>query len=403
MGKRRDELAARAALVPELAAIDQSRLIALKAQGARIYDVDNSGYVDYTGAAGAAIVGYANQFVLDAVRKVLAAGVPDGLHVALEVELAEALQKILPWAGTFSFCRNHDDAMRLALQWLCTSSGKDMVLAMHGGARFTALDWLAGAQETPRKVRRVPGWDVDAVQAAVSAGASKLAAFVLDPLLSGVGVVPPPPGAMTVIADACRANGVALLVDERVSGFRVSRGGAVALEQLTPDVAVLGGALAGGFPFGVVAVAPGVAQLSSGEDRTLPPPHPISLAAADAVLSILRNDTTYERLESRTAQLADGIVALSERFSRGVRVNRSGSVFAVYVSPDEVSSAAAAEQADQTAYRRLATGLKEEGVLLPAQPGVPAFVSNAHGAKEIDETLAACERVMMRLHQEDLP
>jgi glutamate-1-semialdehyde 2,1-aminomutase len=84
-------------------------------------------------------------------------------------------------------------------------------------------------------------------------------------------------------------------------------------------------------------------------------------------------------------------------------VNRVGSVFALYVSAKPVTSCRLAQRADATTYWRFAEGLRAEGVLLPRQPGGAAFLSSAHGAKDVEETLAASERVLMRLHQEDLP
>ena len=118
---------------------------------------------------------------------------------------------------------------------------------------------------------------------------------------------------------------------------------------------------------------------------------------------ILKNDTTYDRLEERTAQLTDGILNLADRFQRAIVVNRVGSVFAVYVGVNKVASGTAARRADSDAYRRLVSGLREEGVLLPPARSGTGFVSSAHGAKDIEETLGAFERVLLRFHKEDLP
>ncbi len=127
------------------------------------------------------------------------------------------------------------------------------------------------------------------------------------------------------------------------------------------------------------------------------------MAAAEAVLSILKNDTTYDRLEERAAQLADGILNLADRFQRSIVVNRVGSVFALYLGAKKIASGTAARRADAKAYRRLVSGLRDEGVLLPPAQGGTGFVSSAHGAKDIEETLSAFEQVLLRFHQEDLP
>ena len=403
MGQRRDELLERARALPELLFRADRQPVALKAQGARIYDVDNMGYIDYTGAGGAAIVGYANQFILDAVRKVLGSGLPDGMHVPQEVELAESLQQFLPWASSLWLSRNQEEALRRALQWVRLRTRRDGILVLDGGARLP-VDVVGAISERERApVREVPGWDLPQIEAALTAGASKVGALVIDPLMTRFGVIPPPEGVVRAIADVCRRLGVLLVLDERVSGFRVDRGGAAAWLDVVPDVAVYGGALGGGFPIGVVAFRESAEAVMDADNGPVPAPHPVSLAAADAVLSILKNNTIYGRLEERAEQLTEGVSTLAARFQRPMLVNRIGSVFALFMSREPVCDVAAVDAADRAAYRRLADALQGEGVLLPQEAGGTAFVSSAHGAKDIEETLAVFERVLLRLHKEDLP
>jgi glutamate-1-semialdehyde 2,1-aminomutase len=403
MGRKTDELLERARALPELRFGQREIPVVLKAEGARLYDVDNIGYVDYLAGGGAAILGYGNQFVLDAVRKVLASGVPAGAHVVQELDLVEELERFVPWGAAWWFCRNQDEAMSVLMPWLRTTTGKDVILRLDGGGAFHDDGFTPSGQAVRGgATREVPGWDVERIEAALSGGGSKVAAMVVDPLLTGAGVVPPPADAIARIARACEASSILLVMDERVAGFRVHRGGGAGLAGITPDIAVYGGALGGGFPIGGVAFRAGL-DAEPTSDLGLQAPHVISIAAAEAVLSVLKNDAIYERLEARTAQLSDGVRALAERFSRPLTVNRVGSVFALYPSQTPVTSAAAAAALDGAWCRRLVGALKGEGVLLPSRPGATAFISNAHGAKDVDETLAAVERVMMRLHQEDLP
>ncbi len=401
MGRRTEELLERAVSLPELRAGAAAFPVVLKAEGARLYDVDNIGYVDYVGGGGAAIVGFSNQFVIDAVRKVLSSGVPGGVHVSQEVDLAESLGRFLPWVGGWWLCSDQDEAMAALLKWLRRTTGKDVVVRLDGGVPFSC-ESLSGDGES-RLIRQVPGWNLDRIEAAVTGGASKVAAIVIDPLMSGCGVIPPPEGMLQRISEICNHCNVMLVLDERVSGFRVDRGGFAAAAGIIPDVAVYGGALGGGFSIGAVGFREGLSDLDSGHERGLRAPHVVSMAAAEAVLSVLKNDTTYERIESRAEQLSDGILALAERFSRKVIINRVGSLFSMFMSDEAVSDLKSAQQADTKAYERFILALRAEGVLFPSYPGGIAFVCNAHGAKDVSETLEACERIFMRMHQEDLP
>ena len=97
------------------------------------------------------------------------------------------------------------------------------------------------------------------------------------------------------------------------------------------------------------------------------------LAAAEAVLSTLKNDAIYERLEERTVQLVEGLLALADRFGRPMTINRLGSVFSISMGAGAVTGKSSWEGSDREGYRRLVTGLLDEGVLFPAAPSSPAL------------------------------
>lgn len=399
MGRRQDELIKKAVSVPVLRSGTDRVLVAQKAEGPRVFDIDNVGYIDYIGAGGATIVGYANQFVLDSVRKVLAGGVPEGFHVPQEVDLAETLGRFLPWAVSWWFCRSQDDAFRHVLQWARQTTGKKRFLVLDGGAPLRVGAPAELAIDSGNPIREVRGWDVPKIIAALTSGSTKLAALIVDPLMGRFGVVPPPDGVLQEIAEACRDNGVLLVMDERVSGFRVHRGGAAALAGIVPDAAVYGAALGGGFPLGVVAFRE-VQPPLIGFDP-MPTSHPVALGAAEAILSILKNDSVYEHLEKRTNQLVEGLLDLADRFEWPLTINRVGSVFAIYLTDKPVVGQRGLKASDGDGYRRFAALLRSEGILLPREPGRAAFVSSTHGGKDIEETLAACEKVLLNLHQDD--
>ncbi len=399
MGKRRDEIVERAEKVPEIRFLKEGSPLILKGQGARLFDIDNVGYIDYTGGGGSAIAGFANQYISDAVKKALTNGVPAGFHPPIEVELAETLGQFLPWVEAWYFVRDETEAFHRALRWARERTGRSQFL-LFGSGREGELSAYG------ESCRVIPGWGLDLVEAALAGGAPKIAAVIVDPVMSGCGVIPAPEGVLARLAELCRNASVPLIFDERVTGFRVSRGGAAELAGVIPDAAIFGGALGGGFPIGVFGVGTPAGDVSesggnAGSDQA--PPHPAAMRASEAVLSILKNDAVFERLEERSVQLVEGMDALATRFSRPLMINRVGSIFALYPSREEVSGKTESEAADGTAYDRLVSALREEGILFPPAIDIPAFVSSAHGAKDIEETVTAFEKVLLRLHQEDLP
>ncbi len=400
MGKRRDEIIERAERVPEIRFLADGCPLILKGQGARLFDIDNVGYIDYTGGGGSAIAGFANQYISDAVKKALTNGVPAGFHPPIEVDLAETLGQFLPWVEAWYFVRDETEAFHRALNWARKRTGRSQFL-LFGSGREAELSAYG------ESCRVIPGWGLDLFEAALTGGAPKIAAVVVDPVMSGCGVIPAPNDVLARLAELCRNVSIPLIFDERVTGFRVARGGAAELAGVVPDAVVFGGALGGGFPIGAFGVGASAGETTAsdenGENVDGAPPHPAAMRASEAVLSILKNDAVFERLEERSAQLVEGMNALAERFSRPLMINRVGSIFALYPSREEVSGKAQSEAADGAAYERLVSALREEGILLPPSIGVPAFVSSAHGAKDIEETVTAFEKVLLRLHQEDLP
>lgn len=398
MGQKYDQLMDRAAALPVLRACGADSIVARKAQGPKVYDLDNIGYVDYLGGGGSSVLGFANQFVLDAVKKVLESGVPVGFHVPNEVDLAEKLAHFLPWVESWWFCRNPDEAMHEVLAWARRRSDRQVILSLSGGAPLDIGD--DGSQNL---VHEVASWEAGPIVKAIRDREAELAAVVVEPLMTRYGLIPLDVNAVSAAAETCREVGLPFIFDERVSGFRLARGGAVEWTGVTPDMAVYGSALGGGFPIGAVGFSASAPTIEPEDARFVASPHSVSLAAAEAVLSILKNDTTYDRLEERSVQLADGIRNLADRFQRAIVVNRVGSVFSLYLGVDEVANGNAVARADADAYRRLVGGLREEGVLLPPIHGGAGFVSAAHGAKDIEETLAAFERVLLRFFQEDQP
>jgi glutamate-1-semialdehyde 2,1-aminomutase len=331
------------------------------------------------------------------VRKALASGVADGLHIPLEVELGESLVQLLPWTGSWWLSRSAEDACRALLHWIRNSTGRDLVMVLDGGAPLPADGGRRGQNGEERAIVELPGWDLGRMEVEIRARAEEVGALVVDPLMTGSGVFPPPDGALERIAAVCREYRVLLVLDERVSGFRIRRGGAAAWAGISPDAALYGGALGGGFPIGAVAFARHLEPGPLDGPVRLPAPHPVSLAAAEATLSILKNSSIYERLEERTGQLAGGMLELAERFDLPLRINRVGSVFSLDLSTSRGTGTRAVGDAGRTTYGRLVEGLRTEGVLLPRHSAGAAFVSTAHGAKDVEETLAACERVVAGL------
>lgn len=416
MAPRADELLAQAkAMAPLVAHRGEQGIFLAKAQGCRVFDADNVGLVDLTGGGGSCLLGYANQYVLDAVRKATTLGLASGFASTSEVELAETCSEFLPNYGPWVFTSSETEAFELAVRFCRRQTGR-MRLVVFDGNRSGAVETLqvipggpvglslpriAGLlPELMRTVRVVPWGNAEALARVLDEVGVDTAAVILDPIASQFGVIPPDPHFLQKVRELSRNVGALLVLDETLTGFRLDRGGANQVFHLDADVLVLGGVLGGGVStLGAVAFAKHL-HATVGEE-VAPPPSPLAVAAALATLSVLRNDAGYLRLEERSAQLEAGVQALAEKFERPLRINRVGSIFSVSFSRQGVRDAQSAAACDQVTYRRFYEAVKDNGALLPAKSPAPAFLSLAHGVKDVEAVLQAMEIALRKMQKED--
>lgn len=416
MGQRGDEILVQARKWLPLAArrADETVLLA-KASGCRVFDADNVALLDLAGGGGGNLLGYANQYVLDAVRRAAGLGLATGFHVAAEVELAEELGEVLPALGPWILTASETEAWELALRWCRRDTGRQRAVVFDGNRRgaleaFNVVATgplgisqvlVAGAPaELGRLVRVVPWGDADAFAAVIAEVGVDTAAVILDPLALQYGVIPPSPDFLKAVAKGTSAAGARLVLDETVTGLRLGRGGAAEAFGVVPDVSVFGGALGGGVsPIGAVAWNNPLDAMPP--DDLPPPPPPLAVVAALATLSVLRNDAVHQRLEERGAQLANGIEALAERFSRPLRCSRVGSIFSLAFARQRVADGGSFARVDHDSWSRFVRSVREAGVLLPARSPHACFLSHAHGVKDIEQALAAIEGALKRMQKED--
>jgi glutamate-1-semialdehyde 2,1-aminomutase len=416
MGQRADDLLAHARkAAPLVGRRGEDTILLAKAQGCRVFDADNVAYLDLVGGAGTNLLGYGNQYLMDAVRRASTMGLASGFHAAAELELVELLEEQLPALAPWVVTSSENEAWELALRWCRRDTGRRLLVVFDGNRRgaveafhVSAAGPLGVSQpliggiaaDVARLVRVVPWGDADAFTNVLADVGSDTAAVVLDPIAAQLGVVHPPAEFLRVVADGARSVGARLVLDETLTGFRIARGGASEAFSIAPDVAVFGGALGGGVSrLGAVAWARDSATAPTDE---LPgPPPPIAILAATATLSVLRNETVHQRLEERGAQLQEGVEVLADRFSRPLRCSRVGSIFACVFSRQPVLDGNSFARVDQDAWGRFARACRDSGVLLPGRSPVASFLSHAHGDKDIEQALIGMETALKRMKKDD--
>jgi glutamate-1-semialdehyde 2,1-aminomutase len=330
--------------------------------------------MDYVMALGAVALGYGHPAVNRAAEEAIAAGVVGPLPPVAEQELAEALAARIPWLERVRFLKTGAEAVAAAVRLARVATGRDHVLGCgyHGW-----LDWCQGGAEgagIPAAVRslfaEIPFNDAAAAREMIRERGRDLAAVVIEPL---VVTEPSREWLETLRAETERA-GVVLVFDEIKTAFRLAIGGAAERYGVRPDLAVLGKALANGFPLAAVG---GRADLMAGATHTwissTLATESVALAAARATLDVFQREDVCGHLHRVGTRLLHGLHELQRSY------------------PDAITGVAGVAEmcflhyATEELSRSVALGAAKRGLLFKRT--AYNFVSLAHDEGTVDRTL----------------
>jgi len=378
-------------------------LIVERASGCRLWDADGTEYLDYLLGQGPNFLGYGPPRV---VEKIVAAQ-HDGIIYAAthrrEIEAAERVLSVLPWADQLRFGSSSSEMIQAAMRMARNATGRRNVLRFHGHYH----GWFDNVQIRSDGDRVVPGslgqvpdaldpmltveWnDAEAFAAALRDHGDTIAAVVMEPMMLNAGAIVPGDGYLEHVRDLCTRHGIVLIFDETISGFRVALGGAAELFGVTPDLAVYGKAMAAGWPcaalvgrselFSDVAVG-ALTHAGTFNGNT------IATAAVLASLDELEDRSVYRHVESVGSALIDGLTELLTH--HGVPIKLQGLPMAFHARFDTgtepVTRYAQVQALDGERYGRFATKLIAAGIWV-AYRGI-WYVSAAHTLDDVDETV----------------
>jgi glutamate-1-semialdehyde 2,1-aminomutase len=269
-----------------------------------------------------------------------------------------------------------------------------LLVAAGSGAATLGIPGSKGVTAgTVRDTLTVPWNDLGAMAAVFEARPGEVAAVIVEPVCGNMGCVPPRPGYLEGLRELTRKHGVVLIFDEVMTGFRLAYGGAQARYGIVPDMTCLGKIVGGGLP---VAAYGGRADLMAHVAPDGPvyqagtlSGNPLAVAAGLKTVEILQRPGTYERLEASSAALGEGLAAAAREAGVPLVLNRVGSMLTGFFMSGEVWDYGDAKRSDTARFGRWFRGMLEHGVYLPPSQFEAAFVSLAHGAEEIERTLAA--------------
>jgi glutamate-1-semialdehyde 2,1-aminomutase len=383
----------------------------VRGKGSRLYDADANSYLDYVGSWGPLILGHCHPEVMRQIQEALKEGASFGAPSPREIALGEIVRERMPWIERMRFVSSGSEATTAAIRLARGFTGRDQVLKFDGcyhGAVDSLLVKAGSGVETlglpdspgvpadlARHTLTLAFNDLSAVERLFEERGSKIAAAIVEPVVGNMGVLVPRPGFLQGLLQTCRSHGALLVVDEVMTGFRLSPGGACGLYGIRPDLVAFGKVIGGGLPVGAFG---GRAEIM---DRIAPAGpvyqagtlsgNPMAMAAGAATLKLL-TATGYQRLDEVTARLAQGLAEAARAACVPVQVNRVGSMFTVFFSATPVYDAQSARTCDTTRFARFFHAMLENGVYLPPSQFEAAFVSLAHSDGDVEATLAAARK-----------
>ncbi len=386
-------------------------IIIREGKGARVTDVAGKSYVDYLLGSGPMFAGHANPEVVAAVQAQVARGSTFFANNEHGIMLAEAICVAMPCAEKVRYTSSGTEATHYAMRLARAYRGRDKILKFEGGFHGMG-DWalMSMAPKQPGNFPQavsdtagVPGSlkgemliapfnDAETASAMIRDHAHELAGVIVEPLQR---LIPPKPGFLQALRKATTDNGIPLIFDEIVTGFRFAYGGAQEYYGVVPDLCTLGKIVGGGFPLAAVAGRDDIMKHFDksrvADDQFMPQigtlsGNPVAAVAGLATLDILRRPGTYERVFETGRILMNALQGIMDDARIPARVIGEPPMFEVFFTDEKIENYRDVLRADDKMLARFNALLIERGIL---KGGTKYYVSIAHGKSEINETIAA--------------
>ena len=387
------------------------------AKGAWLTTEDDRRLIDYVGSWGPMILGHGHPAVLDAVTRTAASGLSFGAPSVVETELAQKICEFMPSMERVRMVSSGTEATMSAIRLARGFTGRDKIIKFEGcyHGHSDSLLIKAGSGALTLGVPSSPGVpaglaahtitlgynDIAGVAEAFAELGQDIAALIVEPIAGNMNMVPPIDGFLEALREHCTQAGAVLILDEVMTGFRVARGGAQSLLNITPDLTTIGKIVGGGLPaaaFGgradiMAHLAPDGPVYQAG---TLSG-NPLAMAAGLATLEQLAAPGFYSTLSKKTRQLTDGLAAIAADAGVPLSVEAQGGMFGFVFTDGDKRSVRTFSQvagADIERFKKFFHSMLDSGVYLAPSAFEAGFVSAAHGEEEIEKTLAAAKVAM---------
>jgi glutamate-1-semialdehyde 2,1-aminomutase len=383
-----------------------------KADGALIYDEDNNSYIELINSWGPMILGHNHPLIREAVIKAMENGTSFGAPTAREVEIAELITQMVPSVEKVRMVNSGTEATMSAVRLARGYTGRDKFIKFEGHYHGHGDSFLIAAgsgaitmghpdspgvtKGTAKDTLLAPHNDLEAVKALVENNKGEIAAIILEPVAGNMGCVLPNKGFLEGLRQICDQEGIVLIFDEVMTGFRLSKGGAQEHFGVTPDLTTLGKIIGGGMPVGAYGgkkeimdyVSPAGPVYQAG---TLSG-NPIAMAAGLAMLTHLNeNPSVYTDLNRIGEKLVGGFQSTLQKLGLSYTINTIGSMYSMFFTDQEVFDFESAKQSDTALFGKYFQAMLHRGIYLAPSQFESLFLSTALTDEHIDKIIDANE------------
>lgn len=378
------------------------------AEGSKIRDADGNEYIDYCLGFGPLILGHAPKAVVNAVNEQTKKGTLYGAPSELEIDFAKLVSKHFPSIEMLRPVSSGTEATMHAIRLARGYTGRKKIIKMEGGfhGAHDAVLVKAGSgalthsvpnsagipEESTRNTILVPYNDLTAVEEAFKANPGEIAAVITEPVMGNCGPVPPHDGYLAGLREITQHQDSLLIFDEVITGFRLALGGAQEYYNVKPDITTLGKVAGGGLPIGVFGASSDIMSQISPIGPVYQAGtyagNPVSMSAGIAAIQELEK-LDYGKLNRAGEDMRKRLHEVASEAKIPHTVQGVGSLFQIFLTPNQVSNYADALTCDSAGFMRIFHSLLEKGVYVPPSQYETCFISAAHSSNDIVHTTDA--------------
>jgi len=380
-----------------------------RAKGSKVWDVDGNEYIDYVGSWGPMILGHAHPRVTAAIKKAAPKGTSFGAPTPLEVELAARVKKAYPSMELVRMVSSGTEAVMSAIRVSRGYTGRDKVLkfegcyhghgdsllvkAGSGAATFGIPDSLGVPDDLAKHTLTASYNNLEQVKELVRQNQGQIACIVVEPIAGNMGVVLPEEGFLHGLRKICDEEGIVLLFDEVISGFRAAYGGAQEVYGVRADMTCLGKIIGGGLPVGAYGgkreIMEKVAPLGGVYQAGTLSGNPLAMTAGITTLGLLKSKKVYRELREKTRYLAEGLSKSAREKGIPYTLNSATGVLTLFFTAGPVRDYVTAKTSDTGRFAKFFIEMMNQGIYLPPSQYEAWFISLAHSQKDLDKTIEA--------------